>query len=390
MKAIVVGAGILGSSITYQLAKRGVEVTVIDKGIPGDAASAASFAWLNSNDKSEPPAYHHLNAMSIAEWSLVARELGTSEWLRREGNLHVTDNDTDAEELANIVDGAHALGYAAVPVDVRALARLDPVIRQRSSYLYAAFFPDEGHITVPLLIHDLLVAARSLGATVRHSTGVSRLVTEGERVGGVVLDDGEQLQADIVVLAAGAGIGGLLATQGVEANTQGEPGITVTTSPGASNVATMLHLPGLSIRPDSSGRIIVRSSRSDSQIDLENWTLPEAAVRQLFEQTAEGVTDFDPGAVRAERIQIAYRPYPLDGLPVIGEWDGLTNLYVTTMHSGVTLGAISSRLVAEEIATGEKSPLLEGFRPTRLIEAVASGVAHFDPYAIEREKQTAL
>jgi glycine/D-amino acid oxidase-like deaminating enzyme len=387
MKVIVIGAGVLGSSITYQLAKRGVDVTVIDKGIPGDAASAASFAWLNSNDKSKPAEYHHLNAMSIAEWSLIARELGTSGWLQREGNLHVVDNDADAAELAGIVDDAHSLGYAAVALDPRDLARIDPVIRVLPSYQAAVFFPEEGHITVPLLIHDLLGVARSLGAVVRHSTAVTDLVTTGNKVTGVVLENGENLTADLVVLAAGAGIGGLLAKQGVDANTEGTAGITVTTSPGTSNVSTMLHLPGLSVRPDTSGRIVVRSAQSDQQIDHENWTLPDEAVRQLFEQTAAGVGDVDASTVRAERIQIAHRPYPLDGLPVIGHWDGIPGIYVTTMHSGVTLGAISGRLAAEEIATGEEPALLKGFRPSRLIAAAASGETHFDPYALEREKR---
>ena len=387
MKVIVIGSGVLGASITYQLAKRGADVTVIEKDVPGDAASAASFAWLNSNDKSDPPAYHHLNAMSIAEWNLIARELGTSGWLHREGNLHVVDTTPEAEALASLVEQAHSLGYAAVPVMLHELTRLDPVVRIRPEYEYAVFFPEEGHITVPLLIHDLLSAAVSFGAEVRHTTSVSDLIREGDHIRGVILDNGERLESDVTVLAAGAGIGSLLGKQGVDAKTEGTPGITVTTSPGTSNVSTMLHLPGLSVRPDTSGRIVVRSSVSDQHIDLQSWTLPHEAVQRLFEQTAEGLTDVDPNTVRAERVQIAYRPYPLDGLPVIGAWDGLPGLYVTTMHSGVTLGAITGRLVAEEITTNDPSPLLEEFRPSRLIEATARGDAHFDPYALERERQ---
>src|SRR5262249_55227383 len=150
MNVIVIGAGVLGSSITYQLAKRGVEVTVLDKGIPGAAASAASFAWLNSNDKAEPVAYHHLSVMSIAEWNLVAREVGTSTWLHRDGNVHVVDSATEAEELLALVRQAHTLGYAAVPLEPRELTRLDPLIRVRPEYELAVFFPGEGHITVPL------------------------------------------------------------------------------------------------------------------------------------------------------------------------------------------------------------------------------------------------
>lgn len=385
MKALVIGAGVLGASITYQLAKRGVEVTVVDKGIPGDAASAASFAWLNSNNKKLRP-YHDLNVMSIGEWSAVARELGSSSWLHQDGNVHVAGTATDAEALLERVQRLHSYGYPAIPLAPCELPRLDPVIRVHDSYELAVFFPGEGHITVPLLIHDLLGAATALGAIVRHSTTVTELVTAGSAVKGVVLDSGERIDSDVVVIAAGAGIGALFATQGIDVRTEGTPGVTVTTSPGASNLTTMLHLPGLSVRPDTSGRLAVRSKDVDAQIDRETWTLPGVAVRELLGQTAAGLADFEPGAVRGERVQIAARPYPFDGLPVVGHWDGLPGLYVMTMHSGVTMGAIMGRLAAEEITTGSEAKLLDGFRPSRVIEAAANDVGYFDPYAIEGER----
>lgn len=385
MKAIVVGAGVLGASAAYQLAKRGVDVTIVDKGIPGDAASAASFAWLNSHAK-EPANYHNINAMSISEWSAVARELGTSRWLHQQGNIDIVDNAADAEKLVAQVERLHSYGYAAIPLAPAELTRLDPVISVRDKYELAVFYPGEGHITVPLLIHDLLTAAKSLGATVLGRANVIDLITAGNNVRGVVLENGERIESDVVVLAAGAGIGGLMHNQGVDVSTEGTPGLTVTTSPGTSNLTTMLHVPGLSIRPDTSGRLIIRSSKSDTQIDLSTWTLPADAVRELVEQLAESVADVDPDSVEAERIKIAARPYPFDGLPVVGDWNGLPGLYVMTMHSGVTMAAVMARLAAEEITTGDRTKLLEPFRPARVIAATDAEAAAFDPYAIEGEK----
>ena len=79
MKVIVVGAGVLGASAAYQLAKRGCEVEVFDRGAPGGEASAASLAWLNSCSKELRP-YHDLNVISMSEHQAVARELGTADW----------------------------------------------------------------------------------------------------------------------------------------------------------------------------------------------------------------------------------------------------------------------------------------------------------------------
>ncbi|RYF47529.1 MAG: FAD-binding oxidoreductase, partial [Comamonadaceae bacterium] len=175
MKAIVIGAGILGASTAYQLAKRGVDVTLVDRGAPGDAASAASFAWLNSNGK-EPREYHDLSVMSIAEWAALARELPSARWLHNVGNVLVADSGADAEQLALKVERLHAYGYAAIPLTPAELSRIDPIIRVRETYDLAVLFPQEGHISIPLLIHELLGAAKGLGMTVMSWVGVVDLI----------------------------------------------------------------------------------------------------------------------------------------------------------------------------------------------------------------------
>ena len=364
MKVIVVGAGVLGASITYQLAKRGVAVTVLDQGIPGEGASAASFAWLNSNAKELWP-YHHLSVISMAEWSLVARELGSSSWLHRNGHLHVAATAVQAAGLLARAELLESSGYAAIPVAPPEFPRLDPVIRVHENYELGVFFPGEGHVTVPLLIHELLAAATNCGAIVRHSTKVEALLSDEENLTGVILAGGERIEADVVVLSAGAGIGGLLETQGISVRTEGTPGVTVTTSPGTSKLTTVLHVPGLSVRPDTGGRLVLRSSGIDADINSTNWTLPEPAVQTLFAQLGEALTDVEPAGARAERIRIAHRP-SFDGLPAVGFWDGHPGLYVTTVPTGVTLGALTGRLAAEEITSGTAPKLLEGLQPGRV------------------------
>ena len=64
MKAVVIGAGIVGASIGYHLAARGADVTLIDKNKPGSGASSHSFAWINAGPKS-PFEYHDLNRRSL-------------------------------------------------------------------------------------------------------------------------------------------------------------------------------------------------------------------------------------------------------------------------------------------------------------------------------------
>lgn len=384
MRTIVVGGGALGASTAYQLAKRGVEVELFERGIPGGAASSASLAWLNSNTK-QSRRHHDLNVMSMSEHRAVARELGTDRWLACGGNLEVTDTDEAARALRAKVERLHDYGYAAIEVDPEDLPRYDPLIRVHEEYRSAVFFPGEGWVDLPLLIHELLRAATSRGAVVRAKTAVDRLLVESGTVTGVVLGDGSKVRADRVVVAAGSRTGALLRAVGVEVPTAGEPGATVVTAAGTSNLSVLLHLPGLSVRPGAEGRIAIRSAAGDRTVDVDNRTLPERTVTDLIRRAAHGLADVDPAGTRGERISIASRPYPPDGLPAAGFWDGVPNLYVLTMHSGATLSALMGRLAAQELVTGAPPALLRGFRPSRLTSTAAGDEAAFDPHALEAE-----
>ena len=72
LNVTVVGAGIVGAAIAYSLAKRGVAVTVVDKGRPGGGATSHSFAWINATAK-HPVAYHNFNRRSLDLWDRFAQ-----------------------------------------------------------------------------------------------------------------------------------------------------------------------------------------------------------------------------------------------------------------------------------------------------------------------------
>src|SRR5687767_11239453 len=92
MRVIVVGAGVIGTSIAYRLAAASADVTLLDAGQPGGATTSRSFAWLNGNDK-QPPAYGQLNAEGIAAHHRLAADLGRAPWLHPTGNLMLSHGD---------------------------------------------------------------------------------------------------------------------------------------------------------------------------------------------------------------------------------------------------------------------------------------------------------
>src|SRR5207248_10672435 len=65
MRCIVIGAGIIGTTVALRLAQRGAAVTLLDQGLPGGGTTGTTFAWVNASAK-EPRSYFDLNAAGMA------------------------------------------------------------------------------------------------------------------------------------------------------------------------------------------------------------------------------------------------------------------------------------------------------------------------------------
>lgn len=75
LRVVVAGAGIIGASIAWHLAKSGANVTVIDRHGPATHASCGSFAWINAIWSKQPQNYHRLNQDGVARWRALRPEL---------------------------------------------------------------------------------------------------------------------------------------------------------------------------------------------------------------------------------------------------------------------------------------------------------------------------
>src|SRR5580698_3354724 len=74
-RVVIAGGGIMGASIAWHLARRGAEVTLLEKTMPAAGASKDSFAWINSTFSKEPQHYYKLNLEGIAAWRRLQREM---------------------------------------------------------------------------------------------------------------------------------------------------------------------------------------------------------------------------------------------------------------------------------------------------------------------------
>jgi len=363
-RCVVVGAGILGASVAARLAGTGLRVTLLDQDQPGRATSRWSFAWINSNDKGPRP-YHDLNHAGMRAWAELAPDLDGGAWYRPVGHIELATADT-AAELEARVERLTGWGYPARLVALAEAAALEPALRVPPGAA-AAFFPGEGYLLTEPLIARLVARAESHGAHVR--TGEPGRVT-GLEPGApmqVRTATGAVLEADEVVCCAGRWTPALAEVPLVPWEDKGStaPGLVVRVGPVAPpGPVRLAHTPELSLRPHPGGLLHLEAEDAAAAVDLHT---PEPELRRWADEllrrargTVRGLDD-----ARVVELKVCARPLPADGQSIVGRLPGADGLYVAVTHSGVTLAAHLSRLIAADLTTGTPPAELAPYRPAR-------------------------
>jgi glycine/D-amino acid oxidase-like deaminating enzyme len=385
-RCVVIGAGILGASVAARLAAVGQHVTLLDQDKPGRATSRWSFAWINSNDKA-PRHYHDLNHAGIRAWAELAPDLDGAAWHRPVGHVELA---ADPDELAARVRRLTGWGYPARLITLEDAAELEPALKPPTPGTPAAWFPEEGYLLTEPLIDRLVASAAAGGATVL--TGDHGRVTALAE-GRVHTASGATLEADEIVCCAGrwtpalAALAALAAPPGAAPSTppgsalsgsasqfplvpwetpgSTAPGLVVRVGPvDRDGPSRVLHTPQLALRPHPGGLLHLEAEDTSAAADLHT---PDPELRRLAAELLDRARRTVHGLDNATVVdyQVCVRPLPADGQSIVGRLPGAEWLYVAVTHSGVTLAAHLSRLIAADLTTGIPPVGLAPYRPDR-------------------------
>jgi glycine oxidase len=369
MNVVIVGGGIIGCATAWELARQGCTVTVLERATPGAESSGAAAGLLAPLGEATGSPFE---ALALASWRLYPSTVAE---LRDRTGLDVEYVTHGTIYPVHDADGVHdaarrAKQPAAGELGIEAWSESD--VREQepalARVLGALFVRGDHWVNNQRLVMAYAQAAVGTGVTLRSGTAVSSLVVEGTRARGVVAD-GERVDADAVLLAAGAWTSALTATLGAPLPVEPKRGQMLALGHVPPVLRHCVHAHDVYLVPRPSGELLVGA------------TVEQVGFRR--EVTAQGVHALLAAAIGAvpalgglpiSRTWYGFRPWAPDGLPVLGPWPGVEGLFVATAHfrNGILLAPITARLMSEWMTTGRPSIEVDAFLPDRFVRRTRS------------------
>ncbi|MWA08500.1 NAD(P)/FAD-dependent oxidoreductase [Streptomyces sp. BA2] len=339
---VVVGAGIVGSSVAYHLARRSIPVTLLEQGpAPATGVTGDSFAWIRGSGGHWPGGAKDLREYALADYRRLEQELPQVA-VRRTGSLSWAG--TPAED-SRPGPGQFRIGRSDI-------AALEPNLRHPPDQ--AIHTPSDAGVDPTALAHALVTAAGAHGATVLHETAVTSLQVTNGRVEGVLTSTGLHAAAT-VVLTAGTNIPKLCKPLPADLAIAASPATLarVTAPPGL--VKTIVARPDFEVREVRDGNLLLVVPHVEGGA---------ATCEQAAQDTLQRLKAAFQGSDQCRLLgyRTGRRPMPAHG-PVIGYATNDQSVYVAVMHSAITLAPTAGRLIADELVTGRPAPELRRCRP---------------------------
>ena len=374
-KIAIIGGGVIGLGIGWQLAKAGATVTIYDRSKSGRAASWAAAGMLAplAEAHSEEPGLLKLGCQSLEHYSQWVTELEADAQMsvgyRMEGTLIVGLEPDDTHQLHHLYEAQQNLqlnvnwlpGREARDIESALSPRVTAAIHCNSDY----------QVDNRLMVTTLQRAYQKRGGVLRENSSVESIVIENGSAIGVQTQDGFQ-NTDVVILSAGcwsaqmegipeAIIPPVRPVKGQMLALRMEEGIAIN-----SVIRTVRARASTSVYlvPRTDGRLIVGATSEEMGFDTR------LTAGGLFE-LLRGAWETVPGIYELPVLETwtGLRPGSRDNAPILGKTP-IENLIYATGHyrNGILLTPITAYEIAKLVLTGETSEVIAPFQLDRFLK----------------------
>jgi len=364
---LIVGGGVIGLAVARGLLGAGASVTVVERDRPGGAASWAAGGMLAPlGEAPEPGPFMRAGLESLALWpsfaEAVEEQAGVPVHFRNTGKLVVA---LEADGSAGLGDRAAWIGRAgfeAELLDGDDARRLEPGLTD--AVRAALHLPTDSHVDNRALGPALATSVERAGGRLLTGMAVRAVRTRGDRATGLMLENGTELSAGTVVIAAGAWsgtLGGLPRTIPVRP----VRGQMIRLRLAEGGPSRLVAGPGAYLIPTAAGdELVVGATEEeagfDASTDPEALDGLEAAAARMFRAVR--------GAERTESWA-GLRPGSGDDLPLLGPDPEVDGLFWATGHyrNGILLTPFTAKVLVHAIRSGALANEWSDFSPKRLL-----------------------
>jgi glycine oxidase len=362
----VIGAGVIGESVAYELAARGAAVTLLDARGAGLGATQAAAGMLAPFIEGFGRPLLPLAARSLEMYASfierITRDTGIDVGYARSGSLHVANEEESIAEMKVVAAGAKAAGVACDLLDARQALEREPSLAP--DVKGGLLFPSHGFVGAIDLSAALCAGAVKRGARLMAPARVRRISSRGAEMN-IELESGDRLMSQQVVIAAGCWSGLI--------DIDGMPRVPIHPIRGqllqlawsGDPLKRIVWGPRCYIVPSGPGTVLVGATVEDAGYD-ERTTV--AGVRDLLDAACDLVPQAGQASLVAARVGL--RPATSDEMPVIGRLRAVPGVVFATGHfrNGVLLAPFTAKAVADVVLDNQEDPLLAAVSPQRFGE----------------------
>ena len=363
----IIGGGVIGCSIAYHLSKAGVQASVIEREeIAAEASSAAAGLLAPAGVLTGPKAGADL---FLASWAITAETIAEIEALGdvqveylQTGALHVLTDAVDQSQLRRYAEIWQAQGSEATWLTGDEVHHFEPLLHHAIDT--ALYVPQVASIRSRLMTRAYADAARKSGTIFYEHTEVTGLKQDSGTVVGIETAQGQTIDCNRVVIAAGAW----------SAHFGSWLGLTIPVFPARGQILA-LRQPTTPLKHTIFGHDVYLVPKIDNTIyvgatveqvgfDKSNTA---GGIAWLLSSAIQLVPELEHAAI--EGIWAGLRPWSQDSYPILGKAPGWENVILATGHGagGFELSAITGKVIAELITTGQAPSLIQPFGLERFI-----------------------
>jgi glycine oxidase len=361
----VIGGGAVGLAAAWKAREQGLEVDLIDP-TPGKGASWAAAGMLAPVTEVHygEEALLRLNLRSAERYPSFVAELesrtGKNVGYRKSGTVMVARDSDENEQLGELWRFQQRLGLPSERLSSRECRGLEPALAP--SVRGGIFVESDHQVDNRSLVGALLEACRKAGVRF-HTEGLREVNVRGNRLHGIVLENGDEVSCGSVLVAAGAASGSI-------------PGLPPAMIPVRPVKGQLLHLHGPlgsdvashTVRgldvyavPRGDGRLVVGATVEERGFDKH---VTAGAVYTLLRDVYELL----PGIIELElrETAVGLRPGTPDNAPLIGRAE-IEGVMCATGHyrNGILLTPITAEAIAEIVTGGDEPEYIRAFSPLR-------------------------